>query len=55
MKELIRPALAIIWSVASIATHLGTGQVPPWMLAFTTTCVIWFFRARDIEKKNDKK
>lgn len=51
MKEYIRPALAIIWSVASIATHLGTGAVPPWMLALTTTCVIWFFRARDIEKK----
>ena len=51
MKELIRPALAIIWSIASIVTWVGTGYVPPWMLALTTTCVIWFFRARDIEKK----
>jgi len=54
MKELIRPALAIIWSIASIFTYVTTGQVPMWMLGITTTCVIWFFRARDIEKKNAK-
>lgn len=52
MKEYIRPALAIIWSLGAILTWAGTGYAPPWMITTAITCVVWFFRARDIEKKS---
>lgn len=52
LKQFIRPALAIIWSLASIITYIGTGQNPPeWMLALTGTCVLWFYTSREIEKR----
>ena len=50
MKELIRPALAILWSLASIFTYTGTGSIPEWMLGITLTCVGWFFVSREVEK-----
>jgi hypothetical protein len=52
IKPLIRPALAIIWSVAWIAIFLGTGEIPPeFVSGITATTVGWFFVSREIEKK----
>ena len=55
MKEMVRPGLAFLWSIASIITHACTGEVPEWMLGLTITCVLWFFGSRQKEKANAQK
>ena len=52
IKVLVRPALAILWSVAWIVIFIGTGELPPeFVSGITGTCVTWFFVSREVEKR----
>lgn len=56
IKPLVRPALAILWSIAWIVMFIGMGKIPPeFVTGITATTVGWFFVSREKEKANARK